>query len=171
MTSRPVWFAITVGIVVACARHQPTTPPIAAKTATACACQPESPETGRETLECFCRNGGECPDTLNLAFERLSKVRERDRDASLVRSDGCGLIAITLSNGLFAEVFIYDATSRGLVGASFTGDLCAGPCSCSIVAGVNTCPNAKACLVSGRGIDSIPRCDVEAQRPIMSKHP
>jgi len=165
MTTRLLgWLALTISAVVACAKAESTALPSLSRSGGACACQPESPDTGRESLECFCRHG-DCPDSLDLAIERLSKDRQRDRDASLVRSEGCGLSAITLTNGLFTETFRYDDASRGLVGASFAGDLCAGPCSCSIVAGRSACPNAKACLMSGPNIQRIPRCDSEASRP------
>ena len=164
MTTRLLlWLALTTSAVVACAKAESTALPSLSRSGLACACQPESPDTGRESLECFCRNGG-CPDSLDLAIERLSKDRPRDRDASLVRSEGCELGAITLTNGLFTETFRYDDVSRGLVGASFAGDLCTGPCSCSIVAARSACPNAKACLLSGPNIRRIPRCDREASR-------
>jgi hypothetical protein len=157
-STKTLWFVIIVGTGAACASPEPPQLPAQAEPRTACACQPESADTGRESLECFCRNG-RCPESFDATVARLSKEREHARDIWVIRSEGCGLLAIGNGNGFFSEVFIYDAASRALVGAEYIGDLCTGPCSCSVVAGLGECPTAKHCLLSGPNVSHIPECD------------
>lgn len=155
---RPLCVVIIVAALAACASAERSALPAQATAKPACACQPESADTGRENLECFCRNG-RCPESFDVAVAELSKAQEHARNVWVIRSEGCGLLAIGNGNGFFSEVFIYDAGSRALVGARFIGDLCTGPCSCSIVAGLGACPTAKNCLLSGPNVSHIPECD------------
>ncbi len=112
----------------------------------------------RILLACAC---GDANCVMNVDDE-VARICQTSFGVPWVRTEGCGMIDITLQGGFSVSSSIYDAATGALVGTSSFGDISGPPChTYGTVAGRTfECETVTRCELCGTRFDpSIPPCE------------